>query len=420
MSEQKNTQLFRKVSLDRLSSPDQLDMLAKVTTPTGWVALLVLGIILIMAVIWGFYGNIPIKINGRGILISEGGVTNIVSLGNGQVAEIVVQVNDIVRRGQVVARIAQPSLLNELRNAKKELEDVRVQSRQLTNFSNKNSTYQSETTESQIKSITSTINTLGKRADFIRGQISKQQQLLEKGLIMPAKLESSRRELSSTLEQIETENIKIAELKGQNNAQKNKTSSSNAEYEFKINGLERNIAYMENKLTYDSRVVSKTSGKVIEIKVSVGSVVNAGAPIISVEQQDKKLEAVLYISAADGKKIKQGMEIDIVPSTIKKEEYGNVLALVSFVSDYPSTTQGMMQQLDNEGLVNALSNGSSPYEIHAELIPDNKTVSGFKWSSGKGPPMEILSGTLCTAEVAVAHKKPILFVIPYIKKKLGL
>lgn len=420
MAEQKESQLFRKVSLERLSSPDQLDMLTKVTTPTGWIALMVLGVILTMAIIWGFYGNIPIKVNGQGILLSEGGVSNVVSLGNGQVTEVVVKVNDIVRSGQVVARIAQPALLTELSNAKNELEDVRVQSRQLTDFSNKDTTYQSETMVSQIKTINTSISTLGKRADFLRGQIAKQQQLLEKGLIMPAKVEASKQELASTLEQIDTQNIKIDELKGQNHSQKNKAASTKAEYEFKINGLERNIASMESRLTYDSRVVSKVSGKVIEIKVSVGSVVNAGVPLMSIEQQDKKLEAVLYVSAAEGKKIKPGMEIDIVPSSVKKEEYGNALALVSFVSDYPATVQGMMQQLGNEVLANSLSNGSSPYEIHAELIPDNNTVSGYKWSSGKGPPLAIQTGTLCAGEVVVEQKRPILYVIPYVKKKLGL
>lgn len=420
MSEQKESQLFRKVSLERLSSPDQLDMLTKVTTPTGWIALLVLGAILVMAIIWGFYGNIPIKVNGQGILLSEGGVSNVVSLGNGQVTEIVVKENDTVRSGQVVARIAQPTLLNELRNAKNELEDVKTQSRQLTDFSNKDTKSQSETMASQIKTIKASISNLGKRADFIRGQVAKQQQLLEKGLVMPAKVEASKQELASVLEQISTQQIKIDELQGQGNTLRNKSASTKAEYEFKINGLERNIASMESRLTYDSRVVSKVSGKVIEIKVSVGSVVNAGTPIISIEQQDKRLEAVLYISAAEGKKIKPGMEIDIVPASVKKEEFGNVLALVSAVSDYPATVQGMTQQLGNEALANTLANGSSPYEIHAELIPDNNTVSGYKWSSGKGPPLAIQTGTLCAGEVVVEQKRPMLYVIPYVKKKLGL
>jgi HlyD family secretion protein len=420
MLEQKKTELFRKVSLDRLSSPDQLDMLTKVTTPMGWVALLVLGAILGMALIWGFFGNIPIKVKAQGILLSEGGVSNVVSLGNGQVTEIVVQVNDFVRRGQVVARIAQPGFLNELRNAKNELEEARAQYRQLNDFSSKDIKYQSETTQAQIKTIQSSISTLEKRSEFIRGQLAKQQQLLEKGLLIPAKVESSRQELAATLEQISTQRIKIDELKAQLLSLRNKAASTRAEYEFKINGMERNISLMECRLTYDSRVISKVSGKVIEIKVAVGSVVNAGMPVIGIEQQDRKLEAVLYVSAAEGKKIKPGMEIDIVPSSVKKEEHGNVLALVSYVSDYPSTLQGMMQQLGNEGLARALANDSSPFEVHAELIPDNNTVSGYKWSSGKGPPVAIQTGTLCMGEAMVEHKRPILYVIPYVKKKLGL
>ena len=99
-------EIFRKVSLERLSSPEQLDMLTRVTTSTGWLALVVLGAILAMALVWGFWGSIPIKVRGQGILLSQGGITNVVTLGAGQVTEVVVQANDYVRRGQVVARIA--------------------------------------------------------------------------------------------------------------------------------------------------------------------------------------------------------------------------------------------------------------------------------------------------------------------------
>ena len=61
--------LFRKASLERLSSPEQLDALMHVTQPTGWVALLAAAVILGAAILWGFVGSLPVKVVGRGILI---------------------------------------------------------------------------------------------------------------------------------------------------------------------------------------------------------------------------------------------------------------------------------------------------------------------------------------------------------------
>jgi HlyD family secretion protein len=413
-------EIFRKVSLERLSSPEQLDMLTRVTTPAGWLALVVLGAILIMALVWGFWGSIPIKVQGQGILLSQGGIANVVTLGAGQVTEVVVKANDRVQRGQVVARIAQPVLFNELRNTRNELEETKTQHRRLIDFSRKDLQYQMEAFQAQRLILETSIPTLARQADFMREQLGKQQQLLEKGLIVPSRVETSRQALATVLENIESQKTKIEDLRSQEYSLKNRTENSLKESEFRINTLERNITTMENRLTYDSRVVSKVGGKVVEVKVSPGGVVSLGTPVISVESEERKLEAVLYIPAAEGKKVRPGMEIDLVPSSVKKEEYGSVLGLVAYVSDYPATYQGMVQVLENEQLARTLSRDAAPYAIRAELIPSAKTPSGFKWSSGKGPPISIQAGTICVGEITVEHKRPINYVIPLLKNKLGL
>ena len=78
----------------------------------------------------------------------------------------------------------------------------------------------------------------------------------------------------------------------------------------------------------------------------------------------------------------------------------------------------MMRSLQNEGLVKALSMGAAPIEVHADLIPDPRTISGYKWSSSKGPQMEIHTGTLCTATVTVSEQPPYNLVVPLFKKYL--
>ena len=376
--------------------------------------------ILVMACIWGFYGSIPVVVRGQGVLLSEGGIYNVVSLGSGQVTEVVVQANDYVQHGQVVARIAQPQLLNELRNARNELEEAGSQYQRLVNFSSKDSKFQDYSSHSQKQIIETSIATLEHQADFLKVQLGKQEQLLQKQLIVAQKIEGTRQELASTLQQIDTQKAKLEELLSQTHSLNNRTENSLKENEFRINALKRNIELMENRLTYDSRVISKTAGKVIEVKVSSGSIVGQGTPIISIESQGHLLKAFLYVPASEGKKIKQGMEIDVVMASVKKEEFGSVLGLVSYISDYPATYQGMLQVLGNENLAQALSRDAAPYAIKAELIPDSKTASGYKWSSGKGPSLSIQAGTMCMGEITIEHKRPITYVLPYVKNKLGI
>ena len=67
-----------------------------------------------------------------------------------------------------------------------------------------------------------------------------------------------------------------------------------------------------------------------------------------------------------------------------------------------------------------LAGQDAPYEVHADLIVDPRTVSRYKWSSSGGPPVKIVSGTLASANVAVSTRRPIELVVPFVKQVTGL
>jgi HlyD family secretion protein len=93
---------------------------------------------------------------------------------------------------------------------------------------------------------------------------------------------------------------------------------------------------------------------------------------------------------------------------------------VTYVSDFPATTKGMRRILKNDALVASLSQGDAPYEVHAELISDLSTPSGFRWTSANGPPVRIQSGTLAAARIEVAARRPFELVIPLARRYAGL
>ena len=413
-------QIFRKASLDRLASPEQLDTLTRVTSPAGWLALSTIGLLIFMALIWGWFGTIPVIVRGEGMLMNRGGVMNVVTLGSGQVTEIVVRNNDYVTNGQVVARIAQPVALNELNNSRNELEELRLQHQKLLKFSGNDLRYHHDSLLAQESSILHSIKSQEKRTEFVMSQLESLQSLQEKGIIIPAQVEEKRQELNSLNEQIETNRIKLADIKIQEHAYDNRSSDAIRQSEFKINALERRIALMDKRLGFDSKVVSKVAGKVVEIKTATGTVVSVGTPVISVELEEKKLEAVIYVPESDGKKIRSGMAIAIVPSSVKKEESGSVLGLVTSISEYPATYAGILTVLGNEQLAQNLLKQGTPYMVHAELIPDSSSHSGYKWSSGRGPAISIHSGTVCNGEIIVEKNRPLHLIIPYLKKSLGM
>ena len=104
--------LFRKVALDKLSSPEQLDQLITVTTPRAWFALIAIGGILVTIILWGIFGSIPTKVYGLGVVTKSHGVYNIIHPDSGRITDIRVSVGDTVEKGAVVARIEQPQLVD--------------------------------------------------------------------------------------------------------------------------------------------------------------------------------------------------------------------------------------------------------------------------------------------------------------------
>lgn len=52
--------IFRKKSIDKVSSPEKLDDYIRVTTPSVWITLAAIVILLVGATVWGFFGELTI------------------------------------------------------------------------------------------------------------------------------------------------------------------------------------------------------------------------------------------------------------------------------------------------------------------------------------------------------------------------
>ena len=58
--------IFREKSLNKVTSPEQLDDYIKVTTPSVWFILFALLLVIVGAVVWGIFGEITVD-TGSGV-----------------------------------------------------------------------------------------------------------------------------------------------------------------------------------------------------------------------------------------------------------------------------------------------------------------------------------------------------------------
>ena len=375
--------LFRKSALEKLSSPEQLDVMMQVTSPTGWIALAGTGVILVFVVVWSVVGQISIRVDGQGLLLRGAAVYDVSSGAQGRVLEVLAKAGDTVTEGQVVARIAQPEIEMKIQNTRSMLRQVELQS------------------ASMGRSGSSIAAQYRAQARELRQKVVTQEQLVKKGLLTQGTLLKTTEQLAAIDQQIMQNESQVS---GQ---------------EIKQEDLRGQLKELEENLASNSVVKSSVKGRVIEVTSSTGAIVAPGTRVMTIESLDAPLETVLYIPAGEGKKVKPGMQVRISPSTVKVEEYGFLVGEVRTVSEFPVTPEGLRKVLRNDKLVETLMGRSAPIEVVAKLLPDPATPSGYKWSSSKGPPTQVMSGTLATGSVVVESRRPISYVLPVIKRSVG-
>jgi len=63
-----NNSLFRKASIDRISSPEQLNDYIKVSNPGIWMILIALCVLLVAGLVWSVTGSLPTNVSTSGFM----------------------------------------------------------------------------------------------------------------------------------------------------------------------------------------------------------------------------------------------------------------------------------------------------------------------------------------------------------------
>lgn len=412
--------IFRKVALERLSSPEQLDQLMQVTNPRGWLALWAMVAVAAGALAWGIFGAIPTEALGEGILIRRGGVSDLVSTGSGQVDQMLVNVGDEVKKGQVVARIRQEGISRQVEETKARIASLEEEYQDLLRYAEEQKRLSARNRAQEKANLERTVATLERELGLLEERLANEKLLLADGLVTKQtvllteqQLNANRDRLAQTRLELSGLDLKQLEAGQQLEQQIEARRAARRDLDLKLRELEAN-------LVESNAVVSPYEGRVLELMADRGDLVSPGTAILSMEVVSEELMAVLFVPASSGKQVKPGLVARISPSNVKREEYGFILGKVVWAAEFPSTSRGMLRLLANQELVNKLMKEGPPIQIDVALERDPATPTGFKWSSSRGPELDISSGTLAIGSVIVREERPISLVIPKLRKSLGI
>ena len=412
---------FRAVALQRAASPEQLDHLVRITRPFDWMLVFAICIALIAAVTWGVVGRVPTRAEGQGILISGGGrVVEAASAAAGRLATISVMVGDRVTQGQPIAEIVQTDIQQRHAAAGEVFREKERQHADLIEKTKRELAAKGQNFAKLEAAFNQVIKATTQRIEYLTNDVKTLEDLMAKGLTTRRTLEERRRDLTDAQQRKEdtfNEILKIRTTQTDLETQRERESQTS---EFALNDARRQMESAASLLTQNTQIISPVDGRVLEIKVSAGAVLAVGAPVVAIESEGQKLEALIYIPAERGKNVKLGMPVRIEPSTVKREEFGTMVGTVVTISDFPMTPQGMAAVLHNDNLVTRFSKEGAAYAATVSLEQDPETVSGYRWAVGQGPPIRLSSGTLTRAEITTRRQRPLDLVVPLIRRLTGI
>lgn len=408
--------IYRDSSLERLSTPEQLDQLVQVTDPRSWLALSALLALLATFIGWGIFGSVSSRVDARGMLLG-GAVYNAVPLASGQVRALHVSEGERVAAGDTVARIGQPELRRRISDAEAQLAQRKAEYRELQTFGARDVQLRTSFIQQQRQNLQRLIDESTDRLDYLQDQLETEQRLQKQGLVTQQRVRETRRKIEQTRNEIEQSKAKLKEISSKELSTEYDVQQQIDQARQRVEETERLLRQLRDDYDRRTLIVSQRPGRVIEVLARPGELVHQGQPLVKVSvtrEQADPLRAVLYVATEDGKKVSPGMRVQVAPATVQPEEHGYMVGEVTHVSTFPVTSRSMMHVLQNDRLVKQLARGGAPFEVQVDLLRAADTTT-YRWTSGRGPERRVQSGTPSTAWIRVSKRRPISLVIPALK-----
>ena len=99
--------LYRKSSLEKLSNPEQLDRMIKISSPLSWLALIAVLLVIAATVVWSIVGTLPTTETVSGMIVDSTGVNAVYAESTGILEKYCIDIGKEVISGDKIAEVKQ-------------------------------------------------------------------------------------------------------------------------------------------------------------------------------------------------------------------------------------------------------------------------------------------------------------------------
>lgn len=421
--------MLRKVFREQaIEAQQQLDDLPQAMTVIGsWVrpTLFLLFIALCAATIWSAFIQVPVKVRGHGVLVDRSGelLQPLRARSEGVLSTLQVAIGDRVSKDQPIGRMKLYEREATLEKSKKSfrlLEKKIELNKKLEKLevSSANDIY-----NERQSSLNKNIDDLRKRIDWLERRQHDAEKLLRDGVVTRNRVHGEQFELVGAREKLAGLEIEFSGIMANKKRLSDGHRRKRLQMQSELAQAREDIASQEQLIKDLTTIVSPIEGTVTEVIRDRGDYVKAGQPIIRILHSDgkiaKNLEALVFVPMGSGKRVMPSDSVFIKPGSLPTGTHDMLRAKVISISEAPVTADALKHALGNEGLAHVTAGTGAPFAVRVRLDVDEKTKSGFAWTSGNGPALMLTPGTPLSAHVVIEHRPLLVLALPALKRLLG-
>lgn len=434
------TYLFQKRALDKqYSDKTSRKPVALLRPPLKATAYLAVGLA-VAGVGWSFLAEIPIYVEGTGVMVPVSTVTTLKALSDGEIfyrftdkgmnaprwaqlawryesnPETISELEirqlapqllklpnreirfnkerfypDVIKTGQLIAQIDSPQQRIQLQSAIDNLNKVTIDTRKVI---------ASSTSEKELLRVE-----LVNRSAYLK-QVSN---LMKRGYATREIYLQEAENVTNIKEQIININNNIIQASSQQRQAVEQLKSNLAAY------IDTTLLFAETDL-YLQEVIATPQAKV-----------NAGDELMITSNSAIKEPALvpIYLSAKEATQTFPGMKVLATPAGIDRAQYGGMVGSVYFVAKLPASPNEIASRVGLPSLA-TLIGSQEPSATEAVIALDrapngrqNGNNSGYVWSTRGQPPYAVKSGDLIDVQITTRKIRPIELVLPFLKNIFG-
>lgn len=398
----------------------------RIVSPT-YIVTAVLLVLLVLAVLAGsFIVRVPVVIEGQGMLMADTEVVNyaIQPESEGRLEEFFVKVGSRVRKGDVIARVSIPRLESEIETAESGLRSLRQKERLL-------GAYQKESLETGQVTLRQQRAEAQNREQVLRERLARLDRavlgdadLIGKGFLSARGSDASMTEKGQVEDQIFTSKRQLLEAESGYADLTQRLRRERLELALQITTQERQLQSLVDRRKLEEAIVSPFEGVVSELLVDLHQPVNRERrvatvlPLGSVAENQRNLvtTAVVFVPAAQGKRLVAGMPAQLRPLIYEEQEFGRIEGVVTQVSTVASDEDVLQRVFKNQKLVRKLFESEAPYRVLVQVKADDRARSGLAWTSSRGPERLMEPGTLISGWVVYDEPRLLYLLLPAVKR----